>query len=62
MNFQTPPVLSLKITPQNEIILLLSLKNPVFFKENLSLKTFDAAPRFRLHPSRTQGFLKELFL
>ncbi len=41
---------SLKRKSETEIILL------------LSLKTFDATARFRLHPSQVQGFLKEQLL
>lgn len=62
MNVKTSNLWSLKTPTQNEIMLLPSLKSVRFFKEKLSLKTFDANHRFRLHPSRTQGLLKEPFL
>ena len=47
---------------KNEIILLWSLKRTVFFKEPVSLKTFDFRTRLQVFPFDHKTFLKELFL
>ena len=62
MDVRTDRKASLKTKPENEIMLLPSLKNTCFFKENLSLKTFDAVAHPGLHPPQPQGVLKERFL
>lgn len=56
------PNCSFKGKTKNEIILLLSLKRAFFFKETVSLKTFDFPMRLQVSPSNCEGFPKGLFL